>query len=59
MPVLLRRYNFIEKVIKTEKIMHLIKGDIREVLKLSMEFWKDFRNYKNMEFASFKKNLEV
>jgi hypothetical protein len=59
MPVLLRRYNFIEKVINTEKIMHLIKGDIREVLKLSMEFWKDFRNYKNMEFASFKKNLEV
>lgn len=55
----MKRFNFIEKVIKTEKIMHLIKNDMKEVLKQSMEFWKDFRMFNNVDFPTFKKNLEV
>jgi ribulose 1,5-bisphosphate carboxylase large subunit-like protein len=39
--------------------MHAIKSDMKDVLKSSMDFWKDFANFKNQDFQSFKKNLEV
>jgi hypothetical protein len=54
-----KRFNFIEKVIKTEKVMQVIKSDMKEVLKLSLSFWRDFSNYNNADFFSFKKELEV
>ena len=54
-----KKYNFIEKVIKTEEIMHLIKKDMNTVLKLSRDFWKEFKHFNMAEFNSFKKTLET
>lgn len=39
--------------------MHDIKADMREVLKLSMTFWRDFTNFNGADFFTFKKDLEV
>jgi PAS domain S-box-containing protein len=52
------KYNFIEKVIKTERVMKEIKLEMKSVLKKSAEFWRDFRDFNNKEFGMFKGILE-
>lgn len=52
------KYNFVEKVIKTERVMKEIKQDMRAVLKNSADFWRDFRDFNNKEFNMFKGVLE-
>lgn len=39
--------------------MHGIKVDMKEVLKLTMSFWKEFTNFNGADFFTFKKDLEV
>lgn len=52
-------YNFIEKVVRTEETMQAIKDDMKGVLRDSLSFWKDFKNFNNINFPAIKKNLEV
>lgn len=52
------KYNFIEKVVKTERVMKEIKQDMRSVLKSSSDFWRDFKDFNNKEFGMFKGVLE-
>lgn len=39
--------------------MQAIKIEMKDVLKLSVEFWREFTNYNNADFTTFKKQLDV
>ena len=52
------KVNFIEKVIRTEKLMHSIKLDMKNVLKSSAEVWREFKHFNQTPFDSFKNTLE-
>lgn len=54
----LQKDNFIEKIVKLEKNMDLIKTKMIDIISKSLMFWKRFKYFKNESLTNFKDTLE-
>ena len=54
----LQKDNFVEKIVKLESEMEIIKQKMTTIINHYLVFWKSFTHFKNTELISFKNKLE-